>query len=81
MRKSLVNDGRHVFNIMTTTTCRKHNAAEAMPCFEIFPGSNAGEVLHGVCGARIKRAGYNGQVNPLSLRLRTPGGRSGGRKR
>lgn len=82
MRKILENDGKHISGILLSTSCRKHGVSEGMACFYITPGASTnGTILSGVCGARVKRAGYNGQINPLSLRLKTPGGRSGGHKR
>jgi hypothetical protein len=81
MRKPLVNDGRHITKIITTTICRKHKAGEGEPCFVIQPGSHyLRDGLLGICGGRVKRAGYNGHINPLSLRLKTSGGRTGGKK-
>lgn len=82
MLTPMVNDGRHIESIVANTACPKHNAVEDSPCFLIFPGAKSKTVvLLGVCGPRIKRAGYNGTINPLSLRLKTPGGRAGSPKR
>lgn len=78
MPKPLVNDGKHINTVLTRIECRKHSAPEGEPCFYIPPGSDKAKTfLVGVCGSRIKRAGYIGTINPLSLRLKTPGGRSG----
>lgn len=75
------NDGKHIQNIMLSTTCRKHAADENTPCYIVNPGANASSTgLLGVCGARIKRAGYNGKISETSFQTRRPSGPSEGRK-
>jgi hypothetical protein len=76
----ILNEGRHLNHIVKTTTCVKHHSQEEVPCWAIEGGKRGNFVL-GVCGDRIKQAGYNGKITAMSLQLKTPGGRGGVRKR
>lgn len=78
---NLHNDGKHIRAIVTTTTCKKHKADEGTPCYVVHPGTGKVENgLLGVCGARIKRAGYNGTISETSFQTKRPSGPSEGRK-
>lgn len=67
----LDNDGRHIASILERTTCKKHGAQEGAPCWNVRTGSaNWSGFLAAICGARVKRAGFNGKVDPSSLRLK-----------
>lgn len=71
------NTGQHINRIVTSTSCGKHRVAEGLPCYTMHPfvKSNAFDLI-GVCGARIKKAGFTGVISPASLRLNAPGGRN-----
>lgn len=69
-KKILQNDGLHISRILETTTCNKHEKSLGLgePCFLIIPGSKKdAPALLGACGARIKRAGFNGTISPTSF--------------
>jgi hypothetical protein len=77
------NDGKHIHFVMTTTSCKKHSAVTGDPCYIVNSGtgSPATELL-GVCGVRIKRAGFNGKISETSFQTRRPSGpRPDGRRR
>lgn len=82
VKHNIANDGRHIEVIIESTTCKKHGADRGEACYTIRPSSSRlGDILLSVCGPRIKRAGYTGEISPVALTLSTPGGRrSGGRK-
>lgn len=68
------NNGKHIWSVMDRSSCKRHTADQGDPCFIIF-GSE--KMLSGVCGRRIKRAGFVGKVSPTSMSLKTNGGRRG----
>ena len=70
---SLVNTGTHIADILRRTKCKKHNALENQPCWDVYYGYASG-TAPALCGARIKRAGYVGKISAMALQ-RTPGGR------
>ena len=76
MHKDLTNNGRHIYKILSTTVCRRHDAGEGTPCFTVNPGSKTAPIspLIGVCGLRIKKAGYNGSISTTSFQTRRPSG-------
>lgn len=65
------NPGTHIARIIKETVCRKHNADVGAPCWAI--ASNMSPLGHhkAVCGKRIKRAGFIGQISPQSMRLKS----------
>lgn len=72
----ILNEGKHINHIVNTTRCENHSSQEHVPCWAI-EGGKIGNVVIGVCNKRIKAAGYNGTISPMSLQLKTPGGRGG----
>lgn len=74
------NNGKHVFTIINSTKCVKHDAEEGAPCWTVYVAFSR-RWAPAVCGARIKRAGFTGVPSPASLSLRTPGGRNNGARR
>jgi hypothetical protein len=75
----LQNDGKHIERIMTATSCGKHKAGEGLPCYIVNSGVTS-NVYIGVCGKRIKKAGFTGSISPTSLALKAPGGRRDARR-
>lgn len=76
---TILSTERKIPNIIETTTCGKHRKAEGFPCYII----NAGEdkpIYYGVCGVRIRKAGYVGVISSDSLRLKSFGGPNHKRK-
>lgn len=77
----LENDGKHLSRILQITTCRKHKAQEGDPCFVIDPGTSPHkDSLFAACGARVKRAGYNGKISATSFQVKRSNNSSEGRK-
>jgi len=77
MSNPLINNGKHISRVMDEHSCGRHRAPIGVPCYHITPGSSDSfGYLAGVCGFRIKKAGYNGKISATSMRLKTPGGRS-----
>lgn len=70
----------HIPTILSSTACVKHVDADVdVPCYKVESDTADGPTLRGVCGVRIRQAGYNGVITPQSLSQRTPGGRNHGR--
>lgn len=61
------NSGKHIDDIVSRTSCKKHNASHGIPCFNVIYDNDKGEHGPAVCGNRIKRAGFNGKIHPNSL--------------
>lgn len=69
------NSGKHIIYIINRIPCLKHGAPKGVPCFTIcYDKKNE----HGpaICGSRVIRAGFNGQINPNSLGQTVLGGAS-----
>lgn len=60
------NDGKHIQKIIFDGTCKQHQADRGEPCYTNISGTE--ELLVGVCGKRIKAAGYNGKISDAALR-------------
>jgi hypothetical protein len=71
-----LNSGKHIDRIVNATLCMVHKVPIGIPCYHIQPGTTGhfGR-LAGVCGKRIRKAGYNGRITDQSLQLGR-GGRS-----
>jgi len=65
------NSGEHIDEIVVTTMCTTHGAEKGIPCFYIRYDDGKGTTSPAVCGPRIKKAGFNGEIHPSSL-SRTP---------
>jgi len=67
------NSGKHIDEIVNQTACDKHNAKEGTPCWYIKYDRkqrlNHSERGQAVCGDRIKKAGFIGRINPISLSM------------
>lgn len=63
------NLGVHIAGAIDRTTCTKHDAPKGIPCWSL-PKNVAGDLGHyaSICGTRIKRAGFIGQISPQSMR-------------
>lgn len=61
------NSGKHIDDIIGRTDCSIHYAGIGSPCFEVRYGNGKGEYGPGICGPRIKKAGFNGKIHPSSL--------------
>ena len=72
------NDGKHIENIVFETKCGRHNADRGNPCWAIESDVSDNSVV-GVCGKRIKSAGFDGKISDQST-LKT-GARNGKAKR
>lgn len=58
-------EGR-IQKVLASTDCRRHKADVETPCWVLH--LNAGRFAPAVCGSRVKRAGYNGDIRESSLR-------------
>lgn len=61
------NDGRHIETVVWANECKRHNVGRGEPCFVSYTGAD--EMISGVCGKRIKKAGFNGKIDPRSLSM------------
>lgn len=52
-RRVKENDGRHIATVMSNALCVKHQAGRDEPCYWITNN------VIGVCGDRVKKAGFN----------------------
>lgn len=70
--RNLDNNGEHILTILGTTDCKKHEASFLSPCWYILPGAENQAVpfLPAVCGARIKKAGFNGKISESSYQTK-----------
>ena len=70
---SMENDGRHLVTAMERASCKKHGAPKGVPCWTL-PRNVAGGFgrYAAICNTRIRRAGYNGQISPSSMRRSAP---------
>lgn len=65
---SMENDGRHIVNAMERTSCKKHDAPKGVPCWTLSKNVKGGFGRYAaICGTRIRKAGYNGQISPSSM--------------
>lgn len=76
---AIENDGNHIQKIVDSTTCKKHKATSGVACWHVYISCDQ-RLAPAVCGARIRRAGFNGTISESSLSQKV-GGRSGGRSR
>lgn len=61
------NDGKHIDEIVDNVACSIHSAEKGVPCFEVHYGVAKGGRGPGICGPRIRKAGFNGEIQPSSL--------------
>lgn len=62
----LENSGSHIATILSSTDCRNHDSEPGSPCWDIWLVSN-NRYAPAVCGNRIRRAGFNGKIDPKSM--------------
>lgn len=67
MASQQYNSGKHIDDIIDRTECSIHYAGMGYPCFEVLYGNGKGEYGPGICGPRIRKAGFNGTIHPSSL--------------
>lgn len=65
---SLNNEGVHIRDAVASTKCAKHGAEEGVPCWILPKAKGYGEWHFGICGLRIRKAGFNGKISPQSIR-------------
>ena len=56
--------------IVSRQPCKKHKRDIGKPCYAMW--SARGKLLMGICNARAKLAGFNGKIDPRSLRISPP---------
>lgn len=61
------NSGQHIDDVVNRTNCDKHNASEGTPCFYLYYDRTSISRGSAVCGERVKKAGFDGQIDPRSL--------------
>jgi len=61
------NSGEHIDDIISRTICDKHDAPEGIPCFYLYYDKVSQNRGSAVCNERIKKAGFNGEIDPRSL--------------
>lgn len=75
------NDGKRIESIINSTACGKHQADRGVACWSVATRIVESDFSEryglAVCGRRIKKAGFNGKIDPRSLRSKSAGGRSG----
>lgn len=75
-----LNSGKHIDDVIRRTTCDRHNGDKGIACFYVFYGSKNGEAGPAICGDRVKAAGFNGKIQPSSLRLKAKDGNAYSRR-
>ena len=59
------NDGQHIKEILSRTTCEKHKVPKGIPCFHIkFDTLEA--YGPAICNDRVVKAGFVGTISPSS---------------
>lgn len=75
------NEGKHIENIINSTVCGRHQAERGVACWSVATRIVEPDFSErfglAVCGKRIHKAGFNGRIDPRSLRSKSAGGRSG----
>lgn len=66
------NSGEHIDEVVSRTSCDKHDAPEGTPCFYLYYDKASLTRGSAVCGERIKKAGFDGEIDPRSLRQNAP---------
>lgn len=61
------NTGTHIVDIINRTTCEKHKAEKGEPCYHIRYNEKRNAYGPAICGSRVIKAGFNGQIHPSSL--------------
>lgn len=80
--KSVDEHEKRIPLILDRVDCRRHGVPKGIPCFHIASSSlRFFGYLPGICGKRIKAAGYDGKISPTSLQLKASSGRSARNKR
>lgn len=71
MTRYEVNSGKHIDDIIGRTSCERHGATRGEACWYIRYNTGNGAMSPAVCGLRIVAAGFNGKINPNSLRQKS----------
>jgi len=74
------NSGKHILYIINRIACAKHDAEKGAPCFTLHYDHGKSKTGPAICGTRVFRAGFNGQIHPNSLGQTVPAGPSRYRK-
>ena len=74
------NDGKHIDYVVKQTACGLHDAPKGFACWYVRYDSIPGVEGEAVCNIRIQSAGFNGKIQPSSLRQRNTNGASYSRK-
>lgn len=74
MKYDEYNNGKHIDEIIASTICDVHNGGRGIACFYVFLGTKGGEASEAICNSRIKKAGFNGKIQPSSLRQKSNSG-------
>lgn len=78
--KTYDNSGKHIDDIIGRTVCLRHHGEKGIACFYIFYNTRNGEAGPAICNDRVKLAGFNGKIQPSSLRQRTKEGNAYSRR-
>lgn len=70
------NDGKHIDDIVNETVCDRHNSERGVACWYVFWSSRHEELGPAICNDRIRSAGYNGDIQPSSLKQRAKSGKT-----
>lgn len=68
------NSGKHIDEIIDKTVCDKHNGTKGVACFYVFSNKKSDDPRPAVCDDRVKAAGFNGKIQPSSLRQKSRDG-------
>lgn len=72
------NTGRHLHSAINSVRCGAHGVPVGVPCYTLDNTSGLSEhpFHYGICGQRIRSAGYVGKISPESMRKRPPARKS-----
>lgn len=78
--KNYDNSGKHIDDIIGRTDCSKHHANAGLACFYVFYNTRKGESGPAICNDRVRAAGFNGKIQPSSLRQKAKDGNAYSRR-
>lgn len=78
----LENTGKHLHGVISRTSCGKHKVSEGIPCYTMPNNSalSSNPFHYGICGVRIRKAGFVGKISAESMRRKAPYKKDGERK-
>jgi hypothetical protein len=77
------NNGKHLHGAINSVACGAHSAPAGIPCYTLDNTSGLSEhpFHYGICGKRIRKAGFVGKISPQSMRAKAPAKKTDGERK